>query len=50
MSEESQNLPKIEPKKEGVKRIITVGDSITAGSCSSDDKTKSYPAQLMQML
>jgi hypothetical protein len=43
-------LPKIEPKKEGVKRIITVGDSITAGSCSSDDKTKSYPAQLMQML
>ena len=37
-------LPAIEPKREGVTRIITVGDSITEGSCSSDPKSKSYPS------
>lgn len=37
-------LPALEPKKEGITRIITVGDSITEGSCSSDPKTKSYPS------
>jgi len=37
-------LPALEPKKEGVTRIITIGDSITLGSCSSDPKTKSYPS------
>ena len=43
-------LPALEPKKEGITRIIAVGDSITFGSCSSDPDTKSYPSQLMYML
>ena len=46
----NRTLPQLEPKKEGVKRIITIGDSITEGVCSSDEKTKSYPSQLMDML
>jgi hypothetical protein len=29
-------LPVLEPKKEGVTRVIAIGDSITFGSCSSD--------------
>jgi hypothetical protein len=40
----NRTLPLLEPKKEGVKRIITIGDSITEGACSSDEKTKSYPS------
>ena len=38
------------PKKEGVIRIVAVGDSITEGYCSSYPMTKSYPYQLMNML
>ena len=37
-------------KAVGVKRIIAVGDSITEGFTSSNQKTKSWPAQLMNML
>ena len=46
----SATLPALEPKKEGVTRIITIGDSITQGACSSDPNTKSFPSQLMDML
>ena len=38
------------PKAEGITRIVAVGDSITDGYLSSDRKTKSWPAQLMNML
>ena len=31
-------------------KILAVGDSITAGDCSSDPDTKSWPAQLTDML
>ena len=31
-------------------RIITVGDSITEGVCSSNQKTKSYPSKLRDLL
>ena len=37
-------LPALEPKKEGITRIIAVGDSITEGFRSSYAKTKSYPS------
>ena len=37
-------------KKEGTKRIIAVGDSITEGYMSSDKQTMSWPAQLQNML
>jgi lysophospholipase L1-like esterase len=43
-------LQVLEAKKEGVTRIITVGDSITRGDHSSDPLSKSYPSQLMNML
>ena len=45
----NRTLPMLEPKKEGVTRIIAVGDSITEGMCSSD-QSKTYPSQLMNML
>lgn len=40
----------ISQKTDGVKRIIAIGDSITEGFCSSDEKMKAYPVQLMNML
>jgi lysophospholipase L1-like esterase len=42
--------PILLPKKNGVKRIVTLGDSITEGSCSSNKKSKSYPSQLRKLL
>ena len=38
----------IELKKDGVTRIITIGDSITNGF--NLDPSQSYPAQLMKIL
>ena len=46
----NNTVPALDPKKEGVTRIIAIGDSITFGACSSDPDTKSYPALLMDML
>ena len=37
-------------RREGLKRIVAVGDSITWGCDSSDPDTKSWPARLMSML
>ena len=45
-----RNNPILLPKKEGVMRIVTLGDSITEGSYSSNKKTKSYPSQLRKLL
>ena len=42
---ENRTLPRIDPKKEGVTRLITIGDSITSGPPTGD-----YPSQLMDML
>lgn len=47
----SYNVPlPLAAKQEGITRIITVGDSITEGMRSSDEKTKAYPVQLQNML
>ena len=37
-------------RREGLKRIVAVGDSITWGCEASDPDTKSWPARLMSML
>ena len=42
--------PILLPKKNGVTRIVTLGDSITEGACSSNKKFKSYPSQLRKLL
>ena len=42
-----ENLP---AKKQGVTRIITIGDSITQGKCTTDEESMSWPGQLSDML
>ena len=40
----------IAPKKDGVTRVIAVGDSITEGALASDRSKYSWPAQLQSMV
>ena len=40
----------LHPKVNTTTRIVAVGDSITEGYCSSDNKKMAWPAQLMDML